>query len=312
MELSCHEMSKIIQQDSSPQSWREFQEEIRKNKVLTGAGIQQVLAGALQSRVEEIERRASERDAEGIDGESDDDIDPIAISSSWSESFLPFSAKEGRLNKRGTMNMLMSGLGEEVEGGSTHSPRRVSFIGSASPSTTPATPVNRRVSFIELSTPTIKKSTLTTVPPSSSARRVSFIGTSTSPGSKKPTTSLNTSGHAPRRVSLAQNSNHESDRRRPSMFANMMSDLTGEKNYSMSQALSNGSYINRNNAVDFVSTAEYTGVIHRREDDSERAQCFQQTDCGLFLQSRTASYFSSAVDSAIDTAKSFIEGAKTA
>jgi hypothetical protein len=101
------------------------------------------------------------------------------------------------------------------------------------------------------------------------------------------------------------------------MFADMMR-LEDEQKFSMSQAINNGTYINRrgSNAVDFMSTTDYSDVIHRKDDDDDCStiKTFKRLESGKYATAskNSTGYFVTAMDSAFDTAKAMIEVAKSA
>jgi hypothetical protein len=379
-EMSCQEMTKVIIDDNeTSMGWREFQEEIKKNEFVTTVGVKQILAKALQARVEELDRRArvqedtwaseeEEQDnalrEEEEEPELDIDIDELFSSqnsnlrgpSSWSDPFrnLAISTNTNALatdtkkvNKRGTMNMLMSGLGDEVQESvppqaSPNMNRRGSVV---------ATNLNRRGSTTMGLQPNIARSPTGAhnPSPSTSSRRL------TGAHSPSPSTSSRrlTGAHSPSLVSssrrmsvnpttsrrlsvaLSPKTTHKMSTvtasarnlsggakettRRGSMFADMMR-LEDEQKFSISQAINNGTYINRrgSNGIDLMSTTDYSDVIHRKDDDDDdcaEIKSFKRLDSGKYATaSKTTSpgYFGTAIDSALDTAKSMIEVAKSA
>ena len=279
-------MSDIVQHDESPKGWREFQEELKKSQLLTGAGVQQVLVGALRSRVEELERRGV---LEPNPASKESELHP----SYWRDSFrhLPLA------NKRGTMNTLMSGLGEEVQ----ETMQRSTSV--AHGPITPTTP-SRHVNVA--ATTTARRATASAALSSSTSRTPSATRSRTLHQPPNPSTFLS-SHHA----SMAQLSSQATKEvsRRGSMFADMLR-LEDETKYSMSQALTQGSYINRGGSagLDFASTTDYSDVIHRKMD-SERLESGSYTASS---DQGSTNSFTAAMNSAFDTAKAIIEVAKSA
>lgn len=169
-------------------------------------------------------------------------------------------------------------------------------------------------------TPGGRRATASTVSPRS------FLSSQPS-GSKRGSISSSSFRHAKvvdggaRRSTMAhsrQASSQSNARRGSLMLADVMTNLSGEQKYSMSQAMSQGNYMSSQRGNMFASTSDFSGIIHRREDDSEKIQTFKRSGNGSYTATShkdlkgEESFIVSAIGSAYEAAKASVKSARSA